>query len=104
MNLLRHSTRQNNRDAYNRLYRLSTYEKSTRLILEGLGFVAPRENARPLPWNPSLSKKHENKNVRPIFWKNRISPMSPEPKSGTSSPTVAREILGHLPLESSMIT
>ncbi|KAG0065574.1 hypothetical protein BGZ89_008199 [Linnemannia elongata] len=47
-------------------------EKSTRLILEGLGFVAPRENARPLPWNPSLSKKREKENVRPIFWKNRI--------------------------------
>ena len=47
-------------------------EKSTRLILEGLGFVPPRENARPLPWNPSLSKKREKENVRPIFWKNRI--------------------------------
>jgi len=47
-------------------------EKSTRLILEGLGFVAPRENIRSLPWNPSLSKKREKENVRPIFWKNRI--------------------------------
>ncbi|KAF9188086.1 hypothetical protein BGZ51_000882 [Haplosporangium sp. Z 767] len=47
-------------------------EKSTRLILEGLEFVAPRENIRQLPWNPSLSKKREKENVRPIFWKNRI--------------------------------
>src|ERR1700744_3437845 len=47
-------------------------EKSTRLILEGLEFVAPRENIRSLPWNPSLSKKREKENVRPIFWKNRI--------------------------------
>ncbi|KAF9110048.1 hypothetical protein BGX30_008116, partial [Mortierella sp. GBA39] len=44
-------------------------EKSTRPILKGLGFVAPRENTRPLPWSPSLSKKREKKNVRPIFWK-----------------------------------
>ena len=27
-------------------------ERSTRLILEGLDFVAPRENVKPLPWNP----------------------------------------------------
>ncbi|KAG0226223.1 hypothetical protein BGW42_003817 [Actinomortierella wolfii] len=47
-------------------------EKSTRLILEGLKFVAPKEAVRPLPWNPSLSKKREKENVRPIFWKNRI--------------------------------
>ncbi|KAF9973915.1 hypothetical protein BGZ73_002814 [Actinomortierella ambigua] len=47
-------------------------EKSTRLILEGLAFVAPKQAVRPLPWNPSLSKKREKENVRPIFWKNRI--------------------------------
>ncbi|KAG0220573.1 hypothetical protein BGX31_010837 [Mortierella sp. GBA43] len=47
-------------------------EKSTRLILEGLQFVVQRENVRQLPWNPSLSKKREKENVRPIFWKNRI--------------------------------
>ncbi|KAG0267785.1 hypothetical protein DFQ27_008284 [Actinomortierella ambigua] len=47
-------------------------EKSTRLILEGLKFVAPKATVRPLPWNPSLSKKREKENVRPIFWKNRI--------------------------------
>ncbi|KAK3818915.1 MAG: methylenetetrahydrofolate reductase-domain-containing protein [Benniella sp.] len=47
-------------------------EKSTRLILEGLQFVAARSNVRQLPWNPSLSKKREKENVRPIFWKNRI--------------------------------
>ncbi|KAF9537766.1 hypothetical protein EC957_007697 [Mortierella hygrophila] len=29
-------------------------EKSTRLILEGFDFVAPRKNTRPLPWCPSL--------------------------------------------------
>ncbi|KAI9228994.1 MAG: methylenetetrahydrofolate reductase-domain-containing protein [Piptocephalis tieghemiana] len=45
-------------------------EKSTRLILEGLGFIPPINVARPLPWNPSLSKKRENETVRPIFWKN----------------------------------
>ncbi|KAI9138489.1 methylenetetrahydrofolate reductase-domain-containing protein [Paraphysoderma sedebokerense] len=56
-------------------------EKSTRLILEGLQFVAPVDEARPLPWHPlpnnddgldqSLSKKREKETVRPIFWKNR---------------------------------
>jgi len=46
-------------------------EKSVRLILEGLGFVPHHEVARPLPWNPSLSKKRAKENVRPIFWKNR---------------------------------
>ena len=28
-------------------------ERSTRLILEGLGFVAPLDVVKPLPWNPS---------------------------------------------------
>ncbi|KAJ3332665.1 hypothetical protein HDU76_013479 [Blyttiomyces sp. JEL0837] len=46
-------------------------EKSVRLILEGLQFVAPIDVAKPLPWNPSLAKNREKENVRPIFWKNR---------------------------------
>ncbi|ORY49493.1 methylenetetrahydrofolate reduct [Rhizoclosmatium globosum] len=46
-------------------------EKSVRLIVEGLGFVAPLENVKPLPWNPSLSKKRKLESVRPIFWRNR---------------------------------
>ncbi|ORY49494.1 methylenetetrahydrofolate reduct [Rhizoclosmatium globosum] len=46
-------------------------EKSVRLILEGLGFVAPIEVAKPLPWNPSLAKNREKESVRPIFWRNR---------------------------------
>ncbi|KAL2912972.1 methylenetetrahydrofolate reductase (NAD(P)H) met13 [Polyrhizophydium stewartii] len=46
-------------------------ERSTRLTLEGLGFVAPREQVRPLPWNPSLGKNREKETVRPIFWRNR---------------------------------
>ena len=29
-------------------------EKSTRLILEGLEFVAPIELVKPLPWNPVI--------------------------------------------------
>jgi methylenetetrahydrofolate reductase (NADPH) len=44
-------------------------ERSTRLILEGLGFVAP---AKPLPWSQSLvGKRAEQERVRPIFWSNR---------------------------------
>ncbi|KAJ3197704.1 hypothetical protein HDU82_001390 [Entophlyctis luteolus] len=46
-------------------------EKSVRLILEGLQFVAPIEVAKPLPWNPSLAKNREKESVRPIFWRNR---------------------------------
>ncbi|KAI8921423.1 methylenetetrahydrofolate reductase-domain-containing protein [Powellomyces hirtus] len=46
-------------------------ERSTRLILEGLEFIAPIPQVRPLPWNPSLAKNREKENVRPIFWKNR---------------------------------
>ncbi|KAL7746264.1 methylenetetrahydrofolate reductase (NAD(P)H) met13 [Sorochytrium milnesiophthora] len=46
-------------------------EKSARLLLEALDFVAPLELARPLPWNPSLNKKRVKENVRPIFWRNR---------------------------------
>jgi methylenetetrahydrofolate reductase (NADPH) len=46
-------------------------ERATTLILEGLGFVAPQENVKKLPWNPSLSIKREKENVRPIFWRNR---------------------------------
>ncbi|KAJ1550557.1 hypothetical protein HK096_006254, partial [Nowakowskiella sp. JEL0078] len=45
-------------------------EKTVRLVLEELKFVAPREVAKPLPWNPSLEKKREKESVRPIFWKN----------------------------------
>ncbi|KAI8590756.1 methylenetetrahydrofolate reductase-domain-containing protein [Geranomyces variabilis] len=47
-------------------------ERSTRLILEGLKFIAPIEQVRPLPWNPSLAKNREKENVRPIFWRNRM--------------------------------
>ncbi|KAJ1922554.1 methylenetetrahydrofolate reductase (NAD(P)H) met13 [Tieghemiomyces parasiticus] len=46
-------------------------EKSTRLILEGLRFVAAPEKLRPLPWNPSLGLKRRTESVRPIFWRNR---------------------------------
>ncbi|CAG8659558.1 10080_t:CDS:2, partial [Acaulospora morrowiae] len=46
-------------------------ERSTRLILEALKFVAPVENVKPLPWCPSLSAKRKKENVRPIFWRNR---------------------------------
>ncbi|KAH6568661.1 hypothetical protein BASA50_008814 [Batrachochytrium salamandrivorans] len=46
-------------------------ERSTRLILEGLEFIASRETVKPLPWNPSLGKNRERETVRPIFWRNR---------------------------------
>lgn len=46
-------------------------EKSVRLILEGLKFVAPFEIVKPLPWKPSLAKNREKETVRPIFWRNR---------------------------------
>lgn len=46
-------------------------EKSVRLILEGLKFVAPVNQVKPLPWQPSLAKNRENETVRPIFWRNR---------------------------------
>lgn len=46
-------------------------ERSTRNILEGLGFVAARESVKKLPWNPSLAPSRERENVRPIFWQNR---------------------------------
>ncbi|KAJ1654780.1 methylenetetrahydrofolate reductase (NAD(P)H) met13 [Dispira simplex] len=46
-------------------------EKSVRLILEGLEFVAPVEKLRPLPWKPSLGPKRREETVRPIFWRNR---------------------------------
>ncbi|KAI8617737.1 methylenetetrahydrofolate reductase-domain-containing protein [Chytriomyces sp. MP71] len=46
-------------------------EKSVRLILEGLKFVAPLEVAKPLPWNPSLAHNRKHETVRPIFWRNR---------------------------------
>lgn len=46
-------------------------EKSVRLILEGMEFVAPMETVKPLPWNPSLAKNRGKETVRPIFWRNR---------------------------------
>lgn len=48
-------------------------EKSARLILEGLGFVAELEKVRKLPWSPSLGPngRGEKESVRPIFWRNR---------------------------------
>ncbi|ORZ36024.1 methylenetetrahydrofolate reductase-domain-containing protein [Catenaria anguillulae PL171] len=46
-------------------------ERSVRLILEGLEWVAPREVVRPLPWTPSLAKKRVGESVRPIHWRNR---------------------------------
>ncbi|CAG8582909.1 10938_t:CDS:2, partial [Ambispora leptoticha] len=46
-------------------------ERSTRLILEELQFVAPVETSKPLPWSPSLAIKRKKENVRPIFWRNR---------------------------------
>jgi len=46
-------------------------EKSTRLILEKLEFIADIDVAKPLPFNPSLSENRAKENVRPIFWKNR---------------------------------
>eukprot|EP00158_Paraphelidium_tribonemae_P004848 Partr_v1_DN26998_c0_g1_i4_m6645 putative Methylenetetrahydrofolate reductase len=47
-------------------------EKSVRLILEGLQFVASIETCKPLPWQPSLARGRSKENVRPIFWKNRL--------------------------------
>ncbi|KAF7728077.1 hypothetical protein EC973_006715 [Apophysomyces ossiformis] len=46
-------------------------ERSTRIILERLGWVPSQENVKPLPWKPSLHSKRTKENVRPIFWKNR---------------------------------
>ncbi|KAG0166262.1 hypothetical protein DFQ28_007907 [Apophysomyces sp. BC1034] len=46
-------------------------ERSTRIVLERMGWVAPQENVKPLPWKPSLHSKRTKENVRPIFWKNR---------------------------------
>ena len=48
-------------------------ERSTRLILEGMGFVPHAEKIKPLPWNPSKCPKREKENVRPIFWRNRVA-------------------------------
>lgn len=45
-------------------------EMAVQRILEGLGFVAPQEKIKPLPWKPSAGKR-EKENVRPIFWSNR---------------------------------
>ncbi|KAL0097365.1 methylenetetrahydrofolate reductase-domain-containing protein [Phycomyces blakesleeanus] len=46
-------------------------ERSTRLVLERLNYVASQETVKPLPWKPSLHTKRIKENVRPIFWKNR---------------------------------
>ncbi|KAJ3312573.1 hypothetical protein HDV04_002890 [Boothiomyces sp. JEL0838] len=46
-------------------------ERSTRLILQGLGFTPEVENVKKLPWNPSLAHNRKEENVRPIFWRNR---------------------------------
>lgn len=46
-------------------------EKSVRLILEGLGWIAPLDRRRPLPWKMSITPQRELEDVRPIFWKNR---------------------------------
>jgi len=46
-------------------------ERSTRVVLERLGWVPTQEKSKPLPWNPSLNKRRAKENVRPIFWKNR---------------------------------
>ncbi|KAJ1735400.1 methylenetetrahydrofolate reductase (NAD(P)H) met13 [Coemansia biformis] len=45
-------------------------ERSTRMVLEQLGFVPAVSDVRPLPWKPSLSSKRAGENVRPIFWRN----------------------------------
>ncbi|KAI9018964.1 methylenetetrahydrofolate reductase-domain-containing protein [Hyaloraphidium curvatum] len=47
-------------------------EKSVRLVLEQLNFVAPSDQVKPLPWAPSLKPKREGETVRPIFWANRM--------------------------------
>ncbi|KAG2188020.1 hypothetical protein INT44_000771 [Umbelopsis vinacea] len=46
-------------------------ERSTRIILERMGFVPQQATVKPLPWAPSLHQKRTKENVRPIFWKNR---------------------------------
>ncbi|KAI8899644.1 methylenetetrahydrofolate reductase-domain-containing protein [Globomyces pollinis-pini] len=46
-------------------------ERSTRLILEGCGFLPQQEVVKPLPWSPSLAVNRSKENVRPIFWRNR---------------------------------
>jgi methylenetetrahydrofolate reductase (NADPH) len=46
-------------------------EKSVRLILEGMEFVAEVNKVKPLPWTPSLARNRSDENVRPIFWRNR---------------------------------
>ena len=63
------------RDAGQRGFHFYTLnlERSTRLILEGLDFLAPLDQVKKLPWNPSLAKNREKENVRPIFWRNRVA-------------------------------
>jgi methylenetetrahydrofolate reductase (NADPH) len=46
-------------------------ERATSLVLEGLGFVAPLEVVKRLPWCPSLASNRTKENVRPAFWRKR---------------------------------
>jgi methylenetetrahydrofolate reductase (NADPH) len=46
-------------------------ERSTTLVLEGLGFVPEQETVRKLPWKSSLAVNRDKESVRPIFWRNR---------------------------------
>jgi methylenetetrahydrofolate reductase (NADPH) len=46
-------------------------ERSTRMILEGLGLAPEPDQIKKLPWNPSLATNRKNESVRPIFWRNR---------------------------------
>lgn len=46
-------------------------ERSTKLILERLDFVAEPEIVNRLPWKPSLTPSRSKETVRPIFWRNR---------------------------------
>ena len=61
------------RDAGVRAFHFYTLnlEKTVRLVLEGLEFVADNAVTKQLPWMPSLAKNRTKETVRPIFWKNR---------------------------------
>jgi methylenetetrahydrofolate reductase (NADPH) len=48
-------------------------ERSIRLILEGLGWVAPVEITRPLPWNPVSNNNNNNNNSNENEHTNRLS-------------------------------
>lgn len=45
-------------------------ERSVNNILEGLGFVTPKQSGR-LPWKQSQVARRQKEDVRPIFWANR---------------------------------